>query len=502
MLGNHLTGDEQMSEQTRAGTPRRASEVGHWNREVDVVVIGLGAAGACAAVEAAEAGATTLVLERGWRGGGTSAESTGQIYLGAGTPLQKVCGFDDTPDDMFRYLVASCGPGADEAKIRLFADRSVEHYGWLVGHGVSFEEGFVPYEESTMPAPGASLSYTGSERAKPYCDIARPAPRGHTVIQDGLPSGERLMQTLIAAVTSAGGEIQPDTDVLTLVVDEGGGVVGVVAAHKGREQVVRARCGVVLATGGFVRDEAMLRRHAPDLLRCGNPIGAETSDDGSGIRMGTGAGGEAIRMGSACIVLGFAYGNRKNIRGILVNGQGHRYTNEDVYQSNHGELALRAQHGEVYLIVDDSIYLPNPPGSELASHPLAAVADTIEQLEAEIGLPRGNLVHAVESYNEHAAKGEDPVFHKEACWLQPLATPPFAAIDLRAGSVPYAVFTLGGLRTDPGQQVLDADGIAVTGLYAAGRTASGIPAQGYNSGLSLGDCTFSGRVAGGSAARA
>ncbi len=108
-----------MSGQTRAAVPRRASEVAHWDRELDVVVIGLGAAGACAAIEAAEAGARTLVLERGWRGGGTSAESTGQIYLGAGTPLQKVCGFDDTPDDMFRYLMASCGPGADEGKIRL-----------------------------------------------------------------------------------------------------------------------------------------------------------------------------------------------------------------------------------------------------------------------------------------------------------------------------------------------------------------------------------------------
>ena len=113
-----------------------------------------------------------------------------------------------------------------------------------------------------------------------------------------------------------------------------------------------------------------------------------------------------------------------------------------------------------------------------------------------------NLVHTVATYNEHAAKGEDPVFHKESCWLQPLATPPFAAIDLRAGSAPYAVFTLGGLRTDAAQQVLDADGVAVAGLYAAGRTASGIPAQGYNSGLSLGDCTFSGRVAGASAATA
>jgi succinate dehydrogenase/fumarate reductase flavoprotein subunit len=491
-----------MEGETRAAAPRRAADVERWDREADVVVVGLGAAGVCAAIEAAEAGARTLVLERGWRGGGTSAESTGQIYLGGGTPLQKACGFDDTPDDMFRYLVASCGPGADEGKIRLFADRSVEHYGWLVGHGVTFEEGFVPYEQSTMPEPDASLTYTGSERAKPYCDLARPAPRGHTVVQDGQPSGEKLMQTLIAAAKAAGVEIQPDTDARTLVVAEDRRVVGVVARVGGRDELVRAHRGVVLTTGGFVRNEAMIRRHAPELLRCGRPIGAETSDDGSGIRMGAGAGGEPIRMGSACIVVGFAYGNRKNIRGILVDAKGHRYTNEDVYQSNHGELALLRHDGEVYLIVDDSIYVPNPSDPELdgTTYPLLAVAETIEELEAELGIPNGNLVHTVAAYNEHAARGEDPEFHKEACWLQPLETPPFAAIDLRVGSGPYSVFTLGGLWTDTAQRVLDADGVPVGGLYAAGRTASGIPAQGYNSGLSLGDCTFSGRIAGASAA--
>ena len=104
-------------------------------------------------------------------------------------------------------------------------------------------------------------------------------------------------------------------------------------------------------------------------------------------------------------------------------------------------------------------------------------------------------------YNRHAEKGQDPVFHKNREYLKPLDKPPYAAIDLRVGSGPYSVFTLGGLHTDTDQAVLDSKGVVVPGLYAAGRTASGIPAQGYNSGLSLGDCTFSGRVAGANASR-
>ena len=482
----------------------RIREVARWDAEDDVLVVGFGAAGACAAIEAAEAGASVRVLERGWRGGGTSAESTAQLYLGGGTPLQKANGFDDDPDEMAKYLVASCGPGADEAKIRIYSDRSVEHYHWLTGHGMPFEPGFVPYEVSTHPGPGQSLSFTGSERAWPYREIAKPAPRGHTVLKDGAMSGEFMMQVLMKAATDAGAVVQPDTDAERLVVDEDGAVVGIVVHCDGERKILRARRGVVLATGGFGKNEAMLRRYAPDFSGTTAAIGPEIGDDGSGIRMGMGAGGAVIRMEAGCVTLGFAYGHRDNLKGILVNARGERYVNEDVYQSNHGEIALRRQGGEVYLIVDDAIYgarkLAAPDDPVAGAYALAAVGETPEELESELGMPAGSLSHTLSVYNEHAARGEDPWFHKESIWLRPLDTPPYAAIDLRVGHTFYALFTLGGLHTNPAAEVLDVDGDPIPGLYAAGRTASGIPAQGYNSGLSLGDGTFSGRMAGASAA--
>jgi succinate dehydrogenase/fumarate reductase flavoprotein subunit len=485
--------------------PLSEREVSSWDVETDVVVVGLGAAGACAAIEAAESGASVEVLERAWRGGGTSAESTAQIYMGGGTPLQKANGFDDDPDEMYKYLVASCGPGADEAKIRAYSDGSVGHYHWLTGHGIPFEDGFQPYEVSTHPGPGQSLSFTGSERAWPFCNIAKPAPRGHTVLKDGVMSGEFMMQVLMKAAQDAGVVIAPDSDAETLVVDGDGVVVGVASRQRGERRFVRARRGVVLTTGGFGHNEEMLRLHAPAFLGRTFAIGPEIGDDGSGIRMGLGAGGATIRMEAGCITLGFAYGNRDNIRGILVNGKGQRYINEDVYQTLHGELALLRQDGDVYLIVDDDIY--SSPGEKdeddivSGMFSLAAVAETPEELEVELGMPPRSLSHTIATYNEFAARGEDPYFHKEALWLQPLNSPPYAAIDLRVGHAVYSLFTLGGLHTTPGGEVMDVDGKVVPGLYAAGRTASGIPAQGYNSGLSLGDGTFSGRMAGASAAR-
>jgi len=183
--------------------------------------------------------------------------------------------------------------------------------------------------------------------------------------------------------------------------------------------------------------------------------------------------------------------------------------NEDLYQSSHGGIALHEQQGQVYLIVDNEIYAPPGSGSsseegeDLATWDveIAAVADTPKELEAELGMPPQSLSHTLAVYNEYAAKGEDPYFHKEALWLKPLRSAPLAAIDLRVGHTYYALFTLGGLHTNPAGEVLNADGMIVPGLHAAGRSASGIPAQGYNSGLSLGDCTYSGRMAGASAAK-
>ena len=134
-------------------TPKRAQDVSHWDHETDVLVVGFGATGACSAIEAVTSGADTLVLESRGRGGGSSADSTAQIYMGGGTPLQKACGIEDTPEEMYKYLMASCGPGVDEEKIRCFCDRSVEHYHWLTGHGVPFDMGFVDYQVSTMPEP-------------------------------------------------------------------------------------------------------------------------------------------------------------------------------------------------------------------------------------------------------------------------------------------------------------------------------------------------------------
>ncbi|MGY8805432.1 MAG: FAD-binding protein, partial [bacterium] len=98
-------------------------------------------------------------------------------------------------------------------------------------------------------------------------------------------------------------------------------------------------------------------------------------------------------------------------------------------------------------------------------------------------------------YNRHAEKGEDPVFHKNREYIKPLQTPPYGALDCTTEHALYAAFTLGGLRTDTDARVLDPVGDCIPGLYAAGRSTSGVSVGGYCSGLSLGDGIFFGRRA-------
>ncbi|MDT5133763.1 MAG: 3-oxo-5alpha-steroid 4-dehydrogenase, partial [Mycobacterium sp.] len=126
------------------------------------------------------------------------------------------------------------------------------------------------------------------------------------------------------------------------------------------------------------------------------------------------------------------------------------------------------------------------------------VCESVADLEAEMGLPTGSLQTTVAAYNDGAARGEDPLLHKNPEWLRPIGTP-VGAIDLRGNT---GGFTLGGLHTSLAAEVLHVSGEPIPGLFAAGRATAGLAAWGYASGISLGDGSFYGRRAGRTAATA
>jgi len=469
---------------------RALAEIARIDEEADVVVVGLGCAGAAAAIEAAGAGARTVVLERASGGGGTSGLSGGVLYLGGGTKLQRACGFEDSPEAMFAYLMASVGDAPDELKTRLYCEGSVAHYDWLLAQGVPFKETFY-LGVSGEPPTDDGLVWSGSERCHPFRDLARPAPRGH-VPQHPHQTGHVLMRFLIESAKRSGARIETDARVTALVLDADGAVVGVVASRFGVERTIRARA-VILATGGFIHADDMLRRHVPLALRCKVRVGAE-GDDGSGIRLGMAAGAATLHMDKASISLPVTqpWGLK---RGILVNAQGQRFINEDAYYGRLGEAALFHQGGRVWLVVDDEVF-EEPDYVKR----VAAAGETPDELERELGLPGGSLGATLALYNRFAKEGRDPQFGKQADYLKPLERAPFGAIDCTTDKAIYAAFTLGGLATDADGRVLDPEGVPIPGLFAAGRATSGLAVGSYSSGLSLGDGTFFGRRAGRTAA--
>lgn len=459
--------------------------------ETDVIVVGLGCAGACAAIESSDAGAKVTVVESSSGGGGTSANSGGLIYLGGGTPVQQACGFEDSAEDMYKFLMAASEPGPCEEKIRPFCEQSVDHFLWLEAQGVPFKRSF--WDEPGMESPTDDcLVYSGGENCYPYDRIAHPAPRAHKP-QAPHAAGGFFMQKLIEAVRSRPIDILEDTRVTALVRDCDR-IVGVIARCGDRERLVRARRGVVLTTGGFVLNDEMVRRYAPTLSRC-NTKNATVGDDGSGISMGQAAGGRVVRMEMGEVALPTTIPNRLG-RGIFVNRQGQRFINEDTYYGHIGIAALYHQDGCAWLLLDNEIFERNFVGMEPAF-----VEESIADLEAAAGFPVGSLQSTVEVYNRHAADRQDPLFHKRGDMVRPLDSPPFALLDSRVESAIFATFTLGGLDTTPQGNVVDTQGNEIAGLFAAGRAAALFCGHGYpGSGISLADGTFFGRWAGRTAA--
>ncbi|MBU2075927.1 MAG: FAD-binding protein [Actinobacteria bacterium] len=457
----------------------------------DVVVVGFGIAGGSAALEAARAGARVLLLERAAVHGGTSAMSGGHFYLGGGTPVQQATGHEDSPEEMYKYLVAvSKDPEHD--KIRAYCDGSVEHFEWLEDLGFEFERSYYP--EKAVIQPGTQgLMFTGNEKVWPFKEQARPAPRGHKVPVPGDTEGTKLVMDLLRdRLAEAGAEVRYETGVTNLVADASGAVAGVAWRSFERSGVVRADA-VVVAAGGFVMNPDMVADHTPALGSKLFTLGS-TYDDGLGIRLGASVGAELKHMDEPFITAP-VYPPASLLTGVIVNKHGKRFVAEDSYHSRTSQHVMEQPDSEAYVIVDSE-------HGELTSYsmlvPIIDAYDTLAELEQALSLPEGSVQETLGRYNEHAAKGEDPDFHKSPEFLAPQDTGPWAAFDLRLGKAMYAGFTLGGIRTDLDGRVQRPDGSVVTGLYAAGACASNIAqdGKGYCSGTQLGEGSFFGRRAG------
>ena len=474
----------------------------------DVVVCGFGGAGGCAAIEAANKGAKVLLLERASDGGGSTALSSCEMYLGGsgGTSLQRACGFEDTTENMISYLKACLEEKGDYEKIKLYAENAADHFEWVKSLGVPYKEE-AHLGRIVVPETNQSLLFTGNERIYPFLDHAKPIPRGHVPSHEGDFGGKIFFDALKTKVISEGVHMSCDSRLLGLIVDEHNIIQGVTFKKDNELSHVRAKNGVVLTTGGFVMNEEMIKKYLPFQSKFAAPYG-NPWDEGDGIQIGQAMGANVINMDEAFFGVYF-YPPESLTYGIFINNLGERFVNEDSYGARIGFYCSQQPKQQIFMLVQDedfkhSIYMDRLP--------IIAVAETIEELENEAGFKKGSLIETVKTYNEYSKNGEDKDFRKHPDWLKPITKPPYAIIDYsfkHQSSPAYSdksgplMFTLGGLETLPSGEVLNKKGKIIPKLFAAGRTTAGLPrsGKGYASGMSVGDATFFGRMAGISAAK-
>lgn len=439
-------------------------------KQYDVVVVGSGAAGLSAAIEAATAGAKVAVLEKLPMVGGSTVLSGGIVYS-TGSSIMREAGIQDSVDDLVAYWSDRAEGKADPAKLRFVAERSGANVDWLVGLGVKF--------------------------GKPYPTGTSSVPRGVST-NDG---GHGIVGPLKAAADAAKVEFFMETSAVKLIA-KNGVVTGVEAKTAAGKKLVFAAKAVVLATGGFDRNKDFMAKYAPtegaDITYVG------VGNTGDGLTMATALGAQVVGNGGAIglravpgeptfetpvsMLVWYPY--------LYVNAEGKRFANEAAdYPIFHA--AINAQTGKSSFQIYDAVSY-NELLDKAVEKGQAFKADSLAELAAAAGIDATNFVATVAAYNVAIAAGVDKEFGKNLKGQTPVAKAPFYALKVNAATIG----TMVGLKTDMDTRVLGAEDKPIPGLFAAGEVANGdffnliYPASGTSIQMSV---TF-GRTAGQQAA--
>jgi 3-oxo-5alpha-steroid 4-dehydrogenase len=531
-----------------------APEAFPWDDSADVVIIGLGGAGICAALEALDQGASVVAIDR-FEGGGATRMSGGVFYGGGGTRYQKEAGVEDSVEAMYAYLKHEVADAVSDETLRHFCETSNDNLEWLSRHGVQFGSTLSPVKTS-YPGTGYYLYYSGNEAQADYAGHARPAPRGHRAVGDGL-TGHRLFDPLLRVALDKGLKLYSYSEARRFLLSDDGEIAGVEIQHvddasaisalrrigrdfskaatllfpaiaarlvrsanaisdaDGTTRSIRIGKAVILSAGGYIHNRAMVRHHAPKYLGA-IPLGS-IGCDGSGIRLGQSVGAHADGLEKVSAWRQFNP-PAALASGIVVNGAGERFVAEDCYGGKIGHHIAEDHGGVAYIILDTALrrqaLKQAMPGRRklfrLQGAPAlmglflsSTKAGSIAALAGKCGMDPVKLGQAVDHYNRAAAGLEETAFRKHPDFVRPILQPPYYAVDISIHNKRYLCpsISLGGLVVDEKTgQALDVAGRPIPKLYAAGKTAKGISSHRYVSGISLADCVYSGRIAGRSAA--
>ena len=450
--------------------------------KVDVVVVGAGLAGYCAALEAAVCGAHVVLLEKQLHSGGSTVLSGGFMAF-AGTLLQSAMGLQDNDDLLLHDLRVVGGPEADEALLAVYVRQQRGLYHWLTALGVRFD----------------SLEHSAGQ------SVARSHQTGTQALIDTL-AGQLQLHARVQVVMGAA--------MVSLIRRVSGGpVTGLTFRAGGELHQLDCKGGIVLASGGFSRSEALLSFFAPaqaDAVRIGG--GGNTGD---GLRQAWKLGAGLRDMGQIrgtfgthpdCgperheILLAFYLG------AIIVNQQGHRFIDESRSYKQLGDAVLQQSQCLAFQLFDQQVMAQSAAGVPLfdlqqaLDRGLLRQAKTLDELANQCGLDAVALFETVASYNAGVDSDQDEFGRDGLCH--------HAGVRTRIDQAPFYAYlsttvvlaTYCGLDIDAETRVRDVDGDVIAGLYAAGEVTGGFHGRSYMTGTSLAKAAIFGRIAGRQAA--
>ena len=451
----------------------------------DVVILGAGGAGLCAAAEAADAGASVVVVEKMPFAGGNTLLSYAELAC-PNNWLQIEKGIEDSPEKFAKEMWEGGGSLAKKELVDIIANNATAGAEWLrdvIG---------VKYQDYLVHEGGHSV------------------PRAVEPIE----LGAGMIKPLVAYAESKGVTFLYSTKAEEFVMDESGKVTGVVISKGDDTATLTANGGVVLATGGFGANVEMREHYNTRWKTLDASVKTTNSPAivGDGIVMAEKIGANLIGMEHIQLypfnnpVTGVFYGiEAPSWSGeglIYVNKDGNRFVNEVAMRDVRAEGIL-AQGGEVYAIynqaVADRLNLEEKFAGEYKKCLDDGVffkADTLEEVAEKFGINGENLVATMDKYNE-GIKNNNDEFGRTTSMVTMEEGPWFIL-----KGVVSVHHTMGGVEINEKAEVMNTNGDVIPGLFAAGEVAGGVHGNNRVGTCAISDITVFGRIAGQSAAAA
>lgn len=444
----------------------------------DVVVIGSGAAGLSAAAAASESGLRVLVLEKQGTVGGNTLHSGG-FYAAIDPARQKRQGIKDSPELFEQQILENGGGKSDPKLVRLLVAGASDMLAYLEANGMRFKDRIIEIYGAHWP-------------------------RCHLPV---LPNGEGYIRTMLNIAMKNGAVIRTGMRATDLSTAKDGRIQVLVQSRR-EEILLTPRIGVILATGGFGANQALISHFAPRLAGLTNDN--TPGSTGEILVAARKLGALLVDLEEVQCLPGRPPGGQRRVRlhndvsrFIFVDHEGRRFVREDERRDVLRDKVLALPDKTAFSIVDDEglrsydilVQKETVLGVETGD---AWRGDTVEELANAMRLPPKTLQETVEAYNRSVRSKIDPLGKNPRELRHEIKTPPFWGC-YAAMTVHY---TMGGVRISPKAQVLREDGTLIPGLWAAGEVTGGIHGVNRMGANGVNDALVFGRIAGLSAAEA